>query len=77
MNKYLIELLCRGQALQILLRVLAAQGGSADNAKAGHAVTKHSNLVVEIGTVALLDRVVGRLLVRRGSAAWRTRGVKL
>lgn len=47
MNKYLIRLLCRRQALQVLLQV-AARVVLVNNTQSRHAVTKRSNLVIDI-----------------------------
>lgn len=48
--------------MQILLQVLAAQVALVGNAQTRHAITKRSNLVIEISAVALLDHVVCRMM---------------
>jgi len=58
MNKYIINLLCTRQALQILLQVAATRVVLVYNTQARHAITKRSNLVTEIRAVALLSRVL-------------------
>ena len=58
MNKYIINLLCTRQALQILLQVAATRVVLVYNTQARHAITKRSNLVTEIRAVALLSRAL-------------------
>ena len=58
MNKYLIKLLYRPQALQVFCEVSTAWVVLVHDAQARHAITKHSNLVVDTRVVALLDHTV-------------------
>jgi hypothetical protein len=53
MSKYLIELMCRRQALQILLQVVLCH-----NAQTRNAITESGDLVIEVCAVALLNYVV-------------------
>jgi hypothetical protein len=71
MNKCLIKLLYKRQALQILREVPAAWVVLVNNAQARHAITKRSDLVVDACALALLDYVVCCLFGGRLSAVWR------
>jgi hypothetical protein len=58
MNKYLVKLLYKRQALRVLREVPAAWVVLVHDAQARHAITKRSELIVDAYTVALLDYVV-------------------